>query len=83
MLAFFTQRQDYDPHKHHQIWQPIQAKNVWSETFLRQKLEYIHNNPVVEQWGLVESRADYAYSSACFYDRGEAPGVEVDNLWEE
>ena len=82
LLAFFAQRQDHDPHKYHQIWQPIQAKNIWSETFLRQKLEYIHNNPVVERWGLVESRGDYAYSSACFYDRGEVPGVEVDNLWE-
>ena len=82
LLTFFAQRQDRDPHKQHQIWQPIQAKNIWSEAFLRQKLEYIHNNPVAERWGLVESRADYAYSSACFYDRGEMPGVEVDSLWE-
>lgn len=82
LLAFFAQRQDHDPRKHHQIWQPIQAKNVWSEAFLRQKLEYIHNNPVTERWGLVANRVDYAYSSACFYDRGEIPVVEVDNVWE-
>ncbi len=82
LLAFFTQRQDCDPHKQHQIWQPIQAKNIWTEAFLRQKLEYIHNNPAAERWGLVDNRADYDYSSACFYDRGETPRIEVDNLWE-
>jgi REP element-mobilizing transposase RayT len=82
LLAFFAQREDRDPNKEHQIWQPIQAKNVYSRAFLREKLEYLHNNPVAKAWRLVEARADYAYSSACFYDRGNVPMVEVDDVRE-
>jgi putative transposase len=80
LLAFFAQRQDQDASKKHQIWQPIQAKNVYSVAFLREKLEYIHTNPVAKHWHLVEDRADYPYSSACFYDRGLVPIVEVDDV---
>jgi REP element-mobilizing transposase RayT len=80
LLTFFARRQDKDAHKEHQIWQPIQAKNVYSVAFLREKLDYIHNNPVAKQWRLVGDRANYAYSSVCFYDRGEAPVVEVDDV---
>lgn len=81
LLVFFAQRQDHDPKKQHQIWQPIQAKNVYSETFLRQKLEYIHNNPVAKDWRLAEDRAEYVYSSACFYDRGVSPLIPVVDVW--
>ncbi len=82
LLTFFAQRKDKDARKQHQIWQPIQAKNVYSVEFLREKLEYTHNNPVAKRWRLVEDRADYAYSSACFYDRGRMPIVEVDDVRE-
>jgi len=56
------------------------AKNIYSEAFLFQKMEYIHNNPVDKDWRLVTDRADYLYSSACFYDRGERPIIEVDDI---
>ncbi|MCL5998657.1 MAG: transposase [Chloroflexi bacterium] len=79
-LVFFSHRQDQDTDKQHQIWQPIQAKNVFSPEFLREKLEYVHNNPTAKKWSLVRDRADYAYSSACFYDRGAVPAVEVDDV---
>jgi len=82
LLAFFAERQDRDAGKQHQIWQPIQAKNVLSVSFLREKLEYTHNNPVAKKWHLAADRSDYAYSSACFYDRGLAPPVEVDDIRE-
>jgi REP element-mobilizing transposase RayT len=82
LLAFFAQRQDRDVNKLHQIWQPIQAKNVTSVAFLREKLDYIHNNPIAKKWHVADDRADYVYSSACFYDRGLAPSVEVDDIRE-
>jgi putative transposase len=82
LLACFAQRQDRDTTKRHQVWQPIQPKNIYSVAFLHEKLEYTHNNPVAKHWRLVEDRADYAYSSACFYDRGEVPVVEVDDVRE-
>jgi putative transposase len=82
LLAFFAQRQDRDEGKAHQIWLPIEAKNAYSVEFLRQKVEYVHNNPVAKHWHLVGDRADYVYSSACFYDRGEAAVVAVDDVRE-
>jgi putative transposase len=80
--AFFSQRAERDASKEYQIWQPVQAKNVYSAAFLREKLDYIHNNPVAKHWRLVENRADYAYSSACFYDVGRMPIVQVDDVRE-
>ena len=82
LLAFFVRRQDKDASKQHQVWQQIQAKNIYSLPFLREKLEYTHNNPIAKHWHLVQDRADYAYSSACFYDRGTVPVVEIDDIRE-
>jgi REP element-mobilizing transposase RayT len=81
LLQFFHQ-QRRDKRHQHSIWQDIQAQNVYSADFLWQKLEYVHSNPLRKEWRLVEDRADYGYSSACFYDRGECPVVDVDDLWE-
>ena len=80
-LQFFSRRQDKDTNKRHQIWRPIQAKNVYSEPFLRQKLSYIHHNPVAKGWDLAREPADYPYSSACYYERGSIPVVAVTDIW--
>jgi len=82
LLAYFAQRWDRDTGKDHQIWLPLEAKNVYSAEVLRQKVEYIHNNPVAKGWALVDDRADYVYSSACFYDRGMMPIIPVDDVGE-
>jgi REP element-mobilizing transposase RayT len=82
LLEFFAQRHDRDASKEHQVWLPIEAKNVYSIGFLRQKVEYIHNNPVNKHWHLADDRADYSYSSACFYDRGAPSVIGVDDIRE-
>ncbi len=64
------------------IWQDIQAKNIISNEVLEQTLEYIHQNPVNKDWHLIDDRADYIYSSACFYDRNVAPIIEIDDIRE-
>jgi len=64
----------------HKIWQDLQAKNIESEGFLIQKIEYIHSNACRKGWNLVDNRADYEYSSACFYDKGIKPIIEIDDL---
>jgi len=69
-----------DPRHQHSIWQDVQAKNVFSMKFLRQKMEYIHQNPVVKDWKLVEDRADYIYSSAGYYDYGRTPIIEITDI---
>jgi REP element-mobilizing transposase RayT len=79
-LRYFAEHRQPDRTERHQIWQPAQAKNIFSPEFLREKLEYIHNNPVAKKWRLVTIRADYKYSSACFYDLGQPPSVMVDDV---
>jgi hypothetical protein len=64
----------------HSIWQDIQAKNIYTEKFLFQKMEYIHQNPVAKECNLVQDRAEYPYSSACYYDEGRQPVVEIDDI---
>ena len=52
--------------KHYQFWQhnnhPIE---LWSNKVIDEKIDYIHQNPVVE--GLVFKAEDYMYSSAIDY----------------
>jgi len=71
-----------DRRHEHSIWQDIQAKNIYSMDFLRQKMEYIHQNPVAKDWKLVEDRADYIYSSAGYYDYGRKPIIEIIDISE-
>jgi putative transposase len=80
LLSFFRQAAQQDHDREHRIWEEALAKNVYSEAFLFQKMEYIHNNPVDKDWRLVADRADYPYSSACFYDREQKPIIEVDDI---
>ena len=79
LLAFFHEHRRDKRHQH-SIWQDIQAKNIFSQKVLEQKMEYIHQNPIAKNWNLVSDRADYPYSSACFYDRDEIPIIEVDDV---
>ena len=53
--------------------------NIYSERFLRQKLNYLHRNPV--RAGLVEQPGDYVYSSYRNYVCGEDWLIEIDQDW--
>ena len=79
-LDYFASHRQQDATAKHQVWQPLQAKNVYGPEFLQEKVEYIHNNPIAKKWALVENRADYPYSSACYYDRDEGPPLAVDDV---
>ena len=69
-----------DPRHKHSIWQDFQAKNIFSMEVLEQKLEYIHQNPIAKDWKLAADRADYAYSSAGYYDYGRKPIIEITDI---
>ncbi|MBB6002109.1 transposase [Arcicella rosea] len=43
---------------------------LYSPTVWQQKIDYIHNNPVVEKWNLADLPENYRYSSAKFYEHG-------------
>lgn len=65
--------------KTYQFWrQDNQPKELFSEGFIKQKLDYIHNNPV--EAGMVENAEDYLYSSA--RDYGTRKGlIDVELLY--
>lgn len=79
LLKLFQQKKRDERHTH-SIWQDIQAKNIYSMNFLQQKLEYIHQNPVAKDWKLAKDRTDYLYSSACYYDYGRKPIIEITHI---
>jgi putative transposase len=51
-------------------------RNIYRDETFAKTLEYIHFNPVRK--GLVESPADWRWSSARFYDTREADPIEAD-----
>ena len=56
------------PQQTYQVWEhEYSARNVYSIDFLKQKLNYIHNNPRQPHWRLVEKAEAYIWSSARFY----------------
>lgn len=58
------------------VWQPRYYDfNIYSEKKLREKLEYMHLNPV--RAGLVHRPVDWPWSSARFYELGRTVGVPV------
>jgi putative transposase len=61
------------------FWQPrFYDFNVWSEKKVREKLEYMHANPVTRK--LVDHPKDWPWSSWSFYARGEAGLVPIDRI---
>jgi putative transposase len=58
------------------MWQPkYYCFNVFSESKLREKLHYMHHNPV--KAGLVQHPEDWLYSSARWYLLGRSVGVTI------
>ena len=55
------------------------AKDVFSAEFLRQKMNYVHNNPCQTHWNLAQSPEDYIWSSARFYLIEEPAIIPLDN----
>lgn len=73
-LEFF--KGGYKKESQHQAWQEgVHPQAITSEEMLRQKLDYIHYNPV--KIGLVDHPEDWRYSSACNYF-GREGVMEID-----
>jgi len=63
--------------QNYKIWQDeFHPKAIYTEDFLRQKLEYMHNNPVRK--GLVLKPEHWRYSSARTWLNGEENDVTID-----
>jgi putative transposase len=66
-----TEREKKKGQLHKVFENSFDAKPIFSEKFLIQKLEYIHHNPVSGKWKLASYFTDYEHSSASFYVLGE------------
>ncbi|MGA8491022.1 MAG: transposase [Terriglobales bacterium] len=65
---------------HDPFWQPRYYDfNVWRESKLAEKLDYVHQNPV--RRGLVARPEDWVWSSALHYSTGKECGVEIESHW--
>jgi len=67
MLSYFKEACAHLKRKqHYKVWQNgYHAEHVYSNTFIKQKVNYIHQNPVKEK--IVEQSEDYLFSSARNY----------------
>jgi REP-associated tyrosine transposase len=73
LLFSFMKREKELP----RFWQPrFYDFNVYSRKKKREKLEYMHANPVKR--GLVQNPASWTWSSYLFYVKGEAGLVPID-----
>lgn len=67
MLAYFREACSHLKRGQlYKVWQDgYHAEHVYSNKFIKQKIDYIHKNPVVEK--IVENEEDYIFSSARNY----------------
>ena len=63
-----TERERKKKQLHKVFKDSFDAKPIFSEKFLLQKLNYIHYNPVKGKWNLAKDFVSYAHSSASFYE---------------
>ncbi|MEK7325150.1 MAG: transposase [Chloroflexota bacterium] len=77
-LRFLHQAVKRSEKQKYAVWEDeFQAKDVFSPQFMKQKMEYIHNNPLQPHWRLAEKPEDYAWSSARYYLLGEPAMVPL------
>ena len=76
-LAFYKKAHKHD--RAYQFWQEgFHAEWIQNDAMMRQKIKYIHQNPVKR--GYVDQAEHWRYSSARNY-RGETGLLEVDRDW--
>ena len=66
-----TERERRKGQLHKVFIDSFDAKAIFSDKFLLQKLEYIHHNPVIGKWKLAADFTEYVHSSASFYELGK------------
>jgi putative transposase len=68
--------------KKHEIWQRDSlGVEIYSRSVAKQKLDYIHFNPISGKWQLAMNDIGYYYSSAKFYETGEDNFGFLNNLY--
>ena len=77
LKIFEKERRMYQDRNYHKVWQDsFYPKEIASIEILRQKIEYIHLNPVRK--GFVNNAIDWKYSSAIDYLSEKKGLIEID-----
>lgn len=77
-LEMTVYKSDSKKKKLHNVFEPsADIKEILTEKFMRQKLNYIHKNPVSGKWNLVDEYVNYIHSSAGFYELGRKGVYDV------
>lgn len=83
VLAFLERAASHIPDQRYKVWEDgYDARDVFSPGFLRQKVEYSHNNPCQSRWQLVERPEQYPWSSVRYYLLDEPAIIAVDDVRE-
>jgi putative transposase len=69
--------------KQYKFWQRDSlAIPLFTKKVATQKLNYLHNNPLIGKWSLVKDPCDYKYSSARYYELNEKNFLFLKDLWD-
>ena len=71
LASNLTTREFAKGQKHKVFKDSFDAKPIYADKFLFQKLDYIHCNPVKGKWMLAKDNVSYEHSSASFYELNE------------
>jgi REP element-mobilizing transposase RayT len=67
-LNLAVEEKDRKRNKKHEIWEDsFDWKECRTHKFMKQKLDYMHDNPCRGKWNLVTDVTEYVHSSAKFY----------------
>ena len=66
--------------KHHIFRLSFDCKVLESKKNIISVLDYIHHNPVMGKWNLVEAFVNFQHSSATFYEENESGVFDVDHF---
>ena len=79
-LACLRQAAELLRDQEYKVWEEgYDARDVFSAGFLKQKIEYVHENPCQPHWALAERPEDCPWSSARFYLLSEPAVIAVDD----
>jgi REP element-mobilizing transposase RayT len=82
-LFLSVEAKDKGRNKKHEIWEDsFDWKECRTNEYMRQKLDYMHDNPCKGKWNLVGAPVEYTHSSAKYYITGEQGAYEVFNYCE-
>lgn len=82
-LSEAVETKDLQRNKKHEVWEDsFDWKDCRNQSFIIQKLDYIHKNPCRGKWKIVEKLSEYDHSSARYYMEGIHASYPVTNFME-